>query len=508
MANIQWAPDYSTFIDAAKHPGAKWQNAVRAGEAVDVPASPGGFYTPRSSDAWGDYPAQLIEPFDRGSGFRGDEVGPMRDNRATYHDLKAAGLWDLSTPDSVTWKYLQHQAGGADVLKDPGALIKAISKSGAIGPVGKDRAKYESQLREAISSLPDKEFAEQFVSKAGERIQHYWDTMPDDSLTIGGVLGDMAGGFLGLAMETAPLWMTALGVHGLQGAGVLSGGTAAGAAGSASGAELAALIESGTIGPAGAAMETAGLSGGSVLFSTATGMLESFGFDFGAWLENPFATTSTAAPTELAAGGAMDMGVGTAEVAAGFGVGPQAAAPSLIASEMTGIHTDPNRFLLAEGPSSTMTDVSPGLLDQTAAAGVPGVEQLPMEFGADFGVPDLSGLSGSPGIIDSVLGWGKQNPLLASAALQVGGGVLAGIGNNATANEITDKRIAADKALLAQKAEEERALQEWKRQFTQSGSFFDANLPFKPAQNKQLRRPDGSLVYGPGGGLIAGQMTG
>ena len=115
--------------------------------------------------------------------------------------------------------------------------------------------------------------------------------------------------------------------------------------------------------------------------------------------------------------------------------------------------------------------------------------------------------TGSKGLIDSVIQWGKENQGLASGLLQAGGGLLKGIGDRSTALEIADKKAASDSALLSQKTQEQINLENAKRGLIQSGSYFDAKLPVKPGANV-LRRPDGSLVYTPGTGLIANAMRG
>jgi hypothetical protein len=66
-------------------------------------------------------------------------------------------------------------------------------------------------------------------------------------------------------------------------------------------------------------------------------------------------------------------------------------------------------------------------------------------------------------------------------------------------------KFKQEKEMQAQKLADEKDLAAWKRRFIQGGSFFDAKLPFSaPAQQKQLRRPDGSPVHA--GGIINAAM--
>lgn len=106
------------------------------------------------------------------------------------------------------------------------------------------------------------------------------------------------------------------------------------------------------------------------------------------------------------------------------------------------------------------------------------------------------------GLID----WARNNKMLAYGAMQVGTGIVGGIGQNLTQNQLMDKRIQADKDLLEQKKRNAQELEEWRRRFTQSGSYFDAAMPVSKGPSA-LTRPGGAPVYDPNGGLIASQMN-
>lgn len=128
------------------------------------------------------------------------------------------------------------------------------------------------------------------------------------------------------------------------------------------------------------------------------------------------------------------------------------------------------------------------------------------------GVAEAMGLTPSaanvsPGVINSAVDWMKKNPSLAVGGGQLIFGALNGIGNRQAAAEMMDRRIQADKELLAQRASDAKELEEWKRRFTQAGSFFDATVPVRaPATSQPLRRPDGSQVYS--NGIIANSVGG
>jgi hypothetical protein len=112
---------------------------------------------------------------------------------------------------------------------------------------------------------------------------------------------------------------------------------------------------------------------------------------------------------------------------------------------------------------------------------------LAVPVGATFNVPPT-------GIIDTILKTVKDNPQVAAAAVQAGGQTLAGAFKG-----------DADKELLDAKKQAEIDLAQAKRALVQGGSYFNANLPYKPS-GAALRRPDGTPVYNSNG--IIGRRLG
>lgn len=192
------------------------------------------------------------------------------------------------------------------------------------------------------------------------------------------------------------------------------------------------------------------------------------------------------------------------------------------AGSIAGVSTDPQQFLLASANPNpgTMTDVSPGLIGSQMQAPVASdlpVSAAPGAFdtygstvspGASATIFDGAGAGANRGLIGSAMDFAKANPMLSAAALQVGGGMLAGAGNQANQRQMLDKKISADRDLERQRQQQAIELEEWKRRFAQSGSYFDALIPFKRSANPGLTRPGGAPVFSPNGGLIAGQMAG
>lgn len=125
----------------------------------------------------------------------------------------------------------------------------------------------------------------------------------------------------------------------------------------------------------------------------------------------------------------------------------------------------------------------------------PGAEQAPAPV-TDLGKK----LVGEPSMFDEFLGLVKQYP---GPAASLAGGVLSaagGVGAALLGSSANDKKIQAEKDLLAEKTTQEQAMLDYKRGLIQSGSYFGSTLPVQaPAQPRPLRRPDGSLVFGPNG---------
>lgn len=404
----------------------------------------------------------------------------------TYQALKDAGMWDLADPNSQTWQWIDERYGsGLGGHERPRAQALALALFDLKVPESEYAAAFQGVSQEELQQVQAEIEA---INKRREEAakDQDWTEKYLEPLVNPLTLAALAFGYLPGAVEAG----TAAGAAG-----------AAGATGSVSGAELASLIEAGTAGFEGAALEAAALSGGSAIYSTATGALQGLGSATGV---TPFDPGTDF--TSQAMKSALD--------------NPIAQPSASLVKDVTGVTTNPNELLVADS-GQTMTDVGPGLLDGEATgitdfasegfgsgeAGMyGGADGLGVGFGA--GSPAAVTAGASPGIIDSVLQWGSKNPLLASTALQLTGGIIGGIGNNITANDIADKNIQAAKELQEMKLQQEKELLEWKRRFTQEGSYFDARVPIRPGANKQLRRPDGTPVYAPGGGLISSQMTG
>src|SRR3954463_12363217 len=123
MALAQWSPDYSSFTTTA---GAQWMPIDYGGGSEGGGGHLAGWYTPGGYDS---------------SGTEGGYTQPqlVDDGRRSYWDLKNAGLWNLTDPNSDTWKYLQAQSGGGDVKTDPNALYRALSSGAGLGQAAMGR---------------------------------------------------------------------------------------------------------------------------------------------------------------------------------------------------------------------------------------------------------------------------------------------------------------------------------------------------------------------------------
>lgn len=247
-------------------------------------------------------------------------------------------------------------------------------------------------------------------------------------------------------------------------------GSAAGAAG-----EIAALTGSGV--PVGGALGTGATAagiGGSFLDGVSSFFKEYVGDPMSRVFDKASSFFDSALPS--ATKGAEVMG----QVGMGGGSGGLGAA-----QQVAGLSTN---------PASVVLDGATGAFDM----GVGGVGEA---MGLTQAAPAVS-----PGILNSVVDWAKANPKLATTGAQLVFGAMKGAGDREAADNMMEKRIQADQALLAQRTEEAKELDEWKRRFTQAGSFFDAPVPKANANATQLRRPDGSLVYS--NGIIANQVGG
>lgn len=270
--NVLWSPDYSSFIDISKTPGATW------GET-----------------GWQVNGQPVQDAFGNGGDTSSDEgrMSASSFGGTPIDVLKQYGLWNIKDQNSPTWNYLSARAG-KDVRNDPEAFYIALSGLYGGSSVRGDGYGYERVYDDLVSQGFDPQYAGG-MRDAMKAYVDYAKTDPSSVHNIGDFFKQTLS-FAGDVLSLPPI-QAALGVAGLQGLGVLpgadaaasAGGTAAGAGGlsSVSGPELAQLIESGTMGLEGAALEAAGLSGGSALFNTATGALEALGNASGTTPFNP-----------------------------------------------------------------------------------------------------------------------------------------------------------------------------------------------------------------------------
>ncbi len=238
MANIRWAPNYSSFVSGDS------TAELRDGAFYDR------VYNPDSG------------------GFQEQNVG---DTSAQH--LKDLGQWNLTDPNSDTWKFL---ANHGDIHTSAG-LRQALQYVDAIGSgFGGDRyANYDQSVRESLAGL-NPQFVDQFAKSAAQADQQYRDSRPGDGFSIGGTLRDIGESASGLAGDMIPFALASLaaygGVNALGGgfgAGAASGGATAG--GAATGAE--AGFES-FLGPATGTVESApviGAAGAPTVSGVASG---------------------------------------------------------------------------------------------------------------------------------------------------------------------------------------------------------------------------------------------
>lgn len=165
--------------------------------------------------------------------------------------------------------------------------------------------------------------------------------------------------------------------------------------------------------------------------------------------------------------------------------------------------------LLLADAGTTMTDVGPGLVEQGGALSETGAFDMGQFAPQDVGLTPAS--QSQPGLIDSWMKFSKENPVATVVGAQLAGGVIQGIGaaqrqDEALASQerMQERNISAQRELLDQRLEDAKAMEEFKRRFTQAGSYFDATPKVKPAADKVLRRPDGTPVYS--GGVISTGM--
>lgn len=202
----------------------------------------------------------------------------------------------------------------------------------------------------------------------------------------------------------------------------------------------------------------------------------------------------TGASGELAAGGSAAYAGGAETVA---GAAATSGATELTAEQWAAGLTSEQMAGTAALPGGAYSTAA---MDVPAASSTAPAASGAASTGAAAPAGSAPAAANSPGLIEGVMNWAEANPTLTAGLLNIGGGILKGIGDQKR-HEQTLEHLDRQRA---QQLEDSKALEEWKRRFIQGGSFFDVLMPFRaPEQPRQLRRPDGSLVRG---GIVQSEM--
>lgn len=207
---------------------------------------------------------------------------------------------------------------------------------------------------------------------------------------------------------------------------------------------------------------------------------------------NSSADVLSGAGDAFGSGAAYEEGAGNLAAQTLTGSSP---AGTSLAENIGGVSKNAGQMLVADA-GNTMTDVGPGLLNTPAADVTAGAGDMfgggeVYDAGTSYMAPPAE-----KGLLSSFSGLSQPVQYgLVAGGLQVGGGILKGIGDRSTALEIADKKAQTDKELLEQKRIQDEKAAEDKRARVQSGSYFDANIPIKAKKGAVLRRPDGTPVY-------------
>lgn len=195
--------------------------------------------------------------------------------------------------------------------------------------------------------------------------------------------------------------------------------------------------------------------------------------------------------SDLFGGGSSELaGTAAAEGAGATTAAAEAAGGDLIAAhDISGLGVNVGEF--AGTPTNPIDTISAADASNLAHAWEGAIADSAAQGAALKTAADISGAGAQKGFLNSAIDWAKENPQLATGLALAGGGVLKGVGDAAAARE-----------LLQEKLQQAKELEEWKRRFTQEGSYWTGTLPFSaPRQQVPLRRPDGTLVYAPTGFL-------
>lgn len=262
-STLEWAPDYSSFIDRSQNPNAVWMDAVE-GQVADGVNTPAGWYTPGGENSDGAFGPT-----------------PIAVDRPDYWSLKNSGQWDLNDPNSNAWKFLQSRSDSfgrgslGNVQEDPTAFYYGLREAGLLGGAASARDargldQVEASYREALEGF-DPEFVDALVKAARDDLGGYWEESKqhEDSpwyKEIGDVLRDfrsiitlppMAAALGAYAMTPAGATGSAAAATALPGQGMLAGlgpvgGAAAMGAGNAAlqGGNLEQILRAGVLGGA------------------------------------------------------------------------------------------------------------------------------------------------------------------------------------------------------------------------------------------------------------------
>src|SRR3990167_164516 len=208
------------------------------------------------------------------------------------------------------------------------------------------------------------------------------------------------------------------------------------------------------------------------------------------------AADATALETSIAEMSASSAGISpqAGEFLAGGTAGAAAPAATTIsgaAATTAGISPVAETFA---APATFGLDAATG---EALATGWEGMAAESAAQNAALGVAPATTAAASPGIIDSVLQFGQKNPALTLGAMSLAGGVAMGVGGYQTAMDLQE-----------QKKKDAQEMEQWKRQFVQGGSYYDANVNMRPGTGVATRRSTGAPLHAGIGnpGLINSQM--
>lgn len=199
---------------------------------------------------------------------------------------------------------------------------------------------------------------------------------------------------------------------------------------------------------------------------------------------------------------------GTMISAAGMSDVPQGLQGAVSGPETTGAFDQYGSLASPATQASSQTIFDPAAAPPAPPA--PSIVSNMMDSGAgeDFGMTGNEGagpVNADKGMVGGLIDWAKNNQTLASSAIMAGAGILKGIGDRANATEMQKLKNqgSIDQINATTQAKEDYLA------YLRSLPGWSGKLGVKaPTSARPLRRPDGSLVFSPAGGLITGQMGG